>query len=77
MKGIWSIIQSPFLFQRKEYSFALAEQMEVLLPASTVNGFDPKVEREIGRILGYREKDIEYYIQHFQDNLEKYRQQYS
>ena len=58
-------------------SLALAEQMEVLLPASTVNGFDPKVEREIGRILGYREKDIEYYIQHFQDNLEKYRQQYS
>jgi len=51
--------------------------MEVLLPASTMNGFDPKVEREIGRILGYREKDIEYYIQHFQDNLEKYRQQYS
>ena len=37
-------------------SLALAEQMEVLLPASTVNGFDPKVEREIGRILGYREK---------------------
>ena len=32
-------------------SLALAEQMEVLLPASTVNGFDPKVEREIGRIL--------------------------
>ena len=58
-------------------SLALAEQMEVLLPASTVNGFDPKVEREIGRILGYSEKDIEYYIQHFQDNLEKYRQQYS
>ena len=26
----------------------------MLLPASTVNGFDPKVEREIGRILGYR-----------------------
>ena len=58
-------------------SLALAEQMEVLLPASTVNDFDPKVEREIGRILGYREKDIDYYIQHFQDNLEKYRQQYS
>ena len=54
-----------------------ANWMEVLLPASTVNGFDPKVEREIGRILGYPEKDIEYYIQHFQDNLEKYRQQYS
>ena len=31
-------------------SLALAEQMEVLLPASTVNGFDPRSEeRRVGK----------------------------
>lgn len=57
-------------------STALAEQMEVLLPASMAHGFDPKIEREIGQILGYAEQDIDYYIQHFQENLAKYREQY-
>ncbi|ESK40686.1 hypothetical protein P256_01141 [Acinetobacter nectaris CIP 110549] len=31
-------------------------------------GFCPNLEREVGRLLGYDDKDIEYYIQHYQNN---------
>ncbi|MCF8998549.1 hypothetical protein JK153_02430 [Acinetobacter nectaris] len=31
-------------------------------------GFCPNLEPKVGRLLGYDDKDIEYYIQHYQNN---------
>ena len=43
-----------------------AETLERLLLGSIGKGFNPATEREIGRILGYSERDIEAYIRHIQ-----------
>ena len=37
MKGIWSIIQSPFLFQRKEYSYGKRYSWAALRQGAGIN----------------------------------------
>lgn len=55
-----------FIVYRKGYEVQ-AEKLKYLL-AEGATQFIPGIEREIGRILGYQEQDIEFYIA----NLEQY-----
>jgi hypothetical protein len=43
-----------------------------LVTLKQLNGFDDDVERAIGKLLGYKAEDAEYYIQHHRASVEKY-----
>ncbi|OOF71194.1 hemocin immunity protein [Rodentibacter caecimuris] len=58
---------SYYLIYRAE-NIAKAERLASILRQS-FGKFDPNLEREIGKLLGYNQDDIEYYIKHFLNSL--------
>lgn len=52
-----------YLIYRAE-NIEKAEKLASILQQS-FDKFDPDLEREIGRLLGYNKDDVEYYINHF------------
>lgn len=45
-----------------------------LLTLVMLNGFDPDIERAVGKLLGYKAEDVEYYIGHYQKMMDIYPQ---
>ena len=58
-----------FIVYRKGYEVQ-AEKLKHLL-AEGATEFIPEIEREIGRILGYNEQDIEFYLVNLEQHLKR------
>lgn len=58
---------SYYLIYRPEHIKKAEELSSVLL--KSYDKFDPDLERKIGKLLGYSDDDIEFYINHFLDSL--------
>ena len=48
---------------RNQYDKNILKLAELIKRGMREGKFNPEIERNIGRLLGYREKDIEYFIQ--------------
>lgn len=71
-------ICSIFNYQGKPYDYQIVSHspddpnIQKLVTLKQLNGFDDDVERTIGKLLGYKAEDVEYYIQHHRASVEKY-----
>ena len=65
-------------YQDKPYYYQIVSHLpddpniHKLVTLIDLKGFDDDVERAIGKLLGYKAEDVEYYIQHHRASVEKY-----
>lgn len=59
-----------FLIYKNAPESHLNELLSILDQSLRQKGFQPTIERRIGQLLGYREIDIEYYLNHIARRLQ-------
>lgn len=63
-------MRSAFDYKGEPYYYQIVSltpddpSIQKLVTLKELNGFDDDVERAVGKLLGYKAEDMEYYIQH-------------
>ena len=63
-------VRSAFDYKSEPYYYQIVSltpddpNIQKLVTLKELNGFDDDVERAVGKLLGYKAEDVEYYIQH-------------